>query len=252
MPRTVRYEICLDSAAGVAEAAAAGADRVELCADLLEGGITPSAGMIAQAVAAAEDRLRVHVLIRPRGGDFVYGRREVAAMLHDIETAKRYGAQGIVIGALTADGAVDMDVCAELVAAARPASVTFHRAFDVSRDPLTAFERVVELGADRLLTSGAAPSALEGSALIAELVRRAGDRITILPAGGIDERTAARVVAETGASELHFTATRTAGPHTTFTRPDVHMGGALFPPEHLREVTTADRIRDIVAASRAA
>jgi copper homeostasis protein len=245
----MRYEICLDSADGVAAAAEAGADRVELCAGLFEGGITPSAGMIEQAVAAAAGRIRVHVIIRPRGGDFVYGPAEAEAMLADIRTAKAAGADGVVIGALTPDADIDMALCARLVEASRPLSVTYHRAFDVTRDPEAAFEDVITLGADRLLTSGAAPTALEGAELIARLVEKAAGRIVVMPGGGVNERTAARVVAQTGATELHFTATEAVASQARFVRDGIYMGGALRPPETTRSVTSTARVRAIMEAS---
>jgi copper homeostasis protein len=245
----VRFEICLESADDVAAAAEAGADRVELCAGLFEGGITPSAGMIEQAVAVAAGRLRVHVIIRPRGGDFIYSDSEAAVMLRDIETAKTAGADGVVIGALTPDAEIDTELCERLVVAARPLSVTFHRAFDVTRDPDSAFEDVVSLGVDRLLTSGAAPSALEGADLIARLVEKAAGRIIVLPAGGINERTAARVAEQTGATELHFTAGETVRSPARFVPDGIYMGGALYPPETTRSVTTPARVRAIIAAS---
>jgi copper homeostasis protein len=247
--RNVRYEICVESVDGVTAALQAGADRVELCAALLEGGITPSIGMVEQAVAAAAGRIKVHVIIRPRGGDFVYGPAEAAAMLRDIEVVKAARADGVVIGALTPDADVDTELCARLVEAARPLSVTFHRAFDVTRDPEAAFEDVVGLGVDRLLTSGAAPTALEGSDLIARLVEKAAGRIIILPAGGINERTAARVAGGTGAEELHFTASEAVPSPSRYTRPGISMGGALYPPETVRAVTTAARVQSIIAAA---
>jgi copper homeostasis protein len=243
------YEICLQSADDVAAAAEAGADRVELCAALFEGGITPSQGMVEQAVAVAAGRVRVHVIIRPRGGDFIYTPYEAEVMLRDIALVKAAGADGVVIGALTPDAGIDTGLCARLVAAARPLSVTFHRAFDVTRDPEAAFEDVIALGVDRLLTSGAAPSALEGADLIARLVDKAEGRVIVMPAGGINERTASRVAAQTGARELHFTAHETAASATRFHPGGIHMGGALHPPETTRSVTTAARVRSIIASA---
>src|SRR5579863_3650294 len=128
------FEICIDSVAGVRAAVEAGAARVELCAGLIEGGVTPSIGMVRQARAAGRGRLKVHVIIRPRGGDFLYSKDEFAVMLNDVAAVKAAGADGVVIGLLDAEGAVDENRTAELIAAARPLSVTFHRAFDVSRD----------------------------------------------------------------------------------------------------------------------
>jgi copper homeostasis protein len=245
------YEICLESADDVAAAAEAGADRVELCAALFEGGITPSAGMIEQAIAAADGRIRVHVIIRPRGGDFIYTPSEAEVMLRDIRTAKAAGADGVVIGALTPDAEIDTELCARLVEAARPLSVTFHRAFDVTRTPEKAFEDVIALGVDRLLTSGAAPSALEGADLIARLVETAAGRIIVMPAAGINERTAARVAEQTGAQELHFTANEAVRSKTRFQPAGIYMGGALYPPETTRSVTTPARVRAIIDASGA-
>jgi copper homeostasis protein len=245
----VRYEICLDSADAVAAAAEAGADRVELCAALFEGGITPSKGMIEQAVAVAGGRIGVHVIIRPRGGDFIYSPSEAEVMLRDIEAVKAAGADGVVIGALTPDAEVDTALCARLVEAARPLSVTFHRAFDVTRTPEAAFEDVIALGADRLLTSGAAPTALEGADLIADLVKKAAGRIIVLAGGGINERTAARVAAQTGVEEMHFTATDTVASTARYVPDGIYMGGALYPPETTRSVTTTARVRSIMGAS---
>jgi copper homeostasis protein len=202
----VIFEVCVSTPAGVLAAVAAGADRVELCADLGSGGVTPSAGLIEWASA----RITTHVLIRPRPGDFVYTPDEAAIMLRDIAVAKASGAAGLVIGALTAFGAVDTALCASLVSLARPASVTFHRAFDATADPRSALSDVRSLGVDRLLTSGAAPSALEGAPLIASLVA-CSDGLSILPGGGVTEDTAGELVRLTGARELHFSA-RGSGP----------------------------------------
>ena len=180
------FEICVDSVAGVRAAKAAGADRVELCADLLEGGITPSRGMIRQARTI--EGIGLHVMIRPRGGDFLFDDDEFAAMRSDIETAKAEGADGVVIGLLSATGEIDIARTRELIALARPLSVTFHRAFDMTPEPFEALEALIELGVDRVLTSGQEASVLEGLPLIVELIERAGDRIVIMPGGGITAR----------------------------------------------------------------
>ena len=154
-------EICVDSIAGVRAAKQAGARRVELCADLLEGGITPSLGVIRQARKVSG--IDLNVMIRPRGGDFLFNEDEFATMRADIETAKAEGANGVVIGLLTAAGEVDIARTRELAALARPLSVTFHRAFDVAAEPFRALETLIELGVDRVLTSGQEPTVLEGS-----------------------------------------------------------------------------------------
>jgi len=204
---TLCYEVCVETIDGVRAALAAGADRVELCADLSVGGITPSAGLIEWAAAAAGDRLGVHVLIRPRGGDFVYDADEEDVMARDIRAAKLAGADGVVIGALTPAGTVDAALTGRLIELARPMSVTFHRAFDETADPAAAFDDVLALGTDRLLTSGGAATALEGAGLIGELVARsAGETFEVLAGGGVTEQTAAEIVRRTGVREIHFSA----------------------------------------------
>src|SRR5436853_2466100 len=195
-------EICVDSVAGVRAAKAAGAERVELCGDLLEGGITPSRGMIHEARKIAG--IGLNVIIRPRGGDFLFDDDEFAIMEADIDTAKAEGADGVVIGLLTADGVIDAERTRELVARARPLSVTFHRAFDMTPDPFAALETLVGLGVDRVLPSGQEASVLEGLPLVAELVRRAGGRIIVMPGGGITARNADRIVAAAKPREIHF------------------------------------------------
>ena len=197
----ITLEVCTDSIEGAAAAEEAGAGRVELCANLLEGGTTPSAG----AIELAKDRLRIpiHVMIRPRPGDFSYSAAELEVMARDIESAKRLGAAGVVLGVLTADGVVDAGAVRRLIEGARPLEVTFHRAFDAARDPLDALERIIDLGAGRVLTSGQERSAEDGIDLIRRLVERARGRIVILPGGGVTAANAARIVRETGVREVH-------------------------------------------------
>ena len=238
-------EICVDSVAGVRAAKEAGADRVELCADLLEGGITPSRGMIRQARMIAG--VRLHVIIRPRGGDFLFDADEIAVMQGDIDTAKAESADGVVIGLLTADGTIDAPRTRDLIARARPLSVTFHRAFDMTPDPLAALETLVGLGVDRVLTSGQEASVLEGLPLIAELVRRAGDRIVVMPGGGITARNIDRILAAAKPREIHFAALEPAAGGMRFRREHVFMGGELRPPEYDRLVTSAATIRAVMA-----
>ena len=241
----VIYEICVDSVAGVRAAKAAGADRVELCGDLLEGGTTPSRGMIHEARRIAG--IGLNVMIRPRGGDFLFDDDEFAIMKADIDTAKAEGADGVVIGLLTADGVIDAERTRELVARARPLSVTFHRAFDMTPDPFAALETLVGLGVDRVLTSGQEASVLEGLPLVAELVRRAGNRIIVMPGGGITARNAERIMATASPREMHFAALEPQAGGMKFRRHHVFMGGELRPPEYDRLVTSIDSIRDVMA-----
>ena len=243
----IRYEICVDSIAGIRAAERAGAARVELCAGLLEGGITPSLGMIEAAVRDA--RIGIQVMIRPRGGDFVYSPAELEVMERDIAAAKRAGAGGIVLGLLTPEGAIDVEATRRLVGLARPLAVTFHRAIDMCADAPAALDALIGLGIERVLTSGQEATALEGSALIAALRRRADGRIIVMPGGGITERTIVRVLAETGADEVHFAAlAELAGP-MRHRNPNAFMGGALRPPEFSRLETSEALIRAAMTAA---
>lgn len=243
----MRFEVCVDEVAGVLAAQTAGADRVELCCALVEGGLTPSAGLMEAALAVAT--IDVNVLIRPRGGDFVYDRHEVRAMLRDVEVAAGLGVAGVVIGALTEDGDVDVALCRELRAAARGLSVTFHRAFDMCRRPLDALAAIVDLGADRLLTSGQEASALAGAPLIADLVAAAGDRLAVMPGGGVTERNVRRILDLTGAREVHFSARSTAESPMRHRNSRVSMGGAPRAEEYARRRTDAAAIGAIMSAA---
>jgi copper homeostasis protein len=196
----VLLELCVRGPASAQAAEAGGADRVELCEALDIGGVTPDPATIAAACASLS--IPVHVLIRPRGGDFVYDAGESDAIRDDVAHARRAGAAGVVIGALGPDGQVDRGLIAGLIAISRPLSITFHRAFDAARDPFEALDTLLELGVDRILTSGRADRARDGIALLAELQRRAGDRLTILAAGRVaaDDVPA---LAAAGLREIH-------------------------------------------------
>lgn len=240
----MKFEICVDSVAGVRAARDAGAHRVELCANLLEGGTTPSLGIIRRARMVTG--IGLHVIIRPRGGDFLYDDDEFAAMAVDIAAARAEGADGVVFGLLAQDGTVDRDRTARLIEAARPLAVTFHRAFDMARDPLAALETLIDLGVERVLTSGQEATALEGLPLIADLVARAAGRILVMPGGGITPGNVARVVAGSGAAEIHFAALEPVESAMTFRRPHVFMGGELRAPEYARAVTSAAQVRAVM------
>jgi copper homeostasis protein len=242
------FEVCVESAEGAVAAQAGGAHRVELCSDLLEGGLTPSHGTLA--VARARLQIGIMAMVRPRGGDFCYSAVEFDVMKEDLLAARRLGANGVVFGVLTPDGTVDRDRTAELIALARPLPVTFHRAFDVTRDPFEALETLIALGVDRVLTSGQEPSVLEGLDLIAELVRRAAGRIVVMPGGGITERTMGRIAAASGASELHFASLEPREGRMAYRNPRVFMGGILRPPEYSQDVTRPESVSAIIAAAR--
>jgi len=238
-------EICVDSVEGATAARDAGAARVELCASLIEGGITPSRGMIRQARAISG--IKLHVIIRPRGGDFLFSPEEFAVMAADIETARAEGADGVVIGQLTADGLIDVPRTRELMSIARPMAVTFHRAFDMTPDPFAALETLITLGVERVLTSGQEASVLGGLPLITELVKRAGDRIIVMPGGGITPRNVDRIVGAAKPSEIHFAALQLAEGGMRFRRGHVFMGGELRPPEYDRLLTSEQGIRAIMS-----
>lgn len=248
MAANILLEICIDSIGSALEAARAGAHRLELCAALPLGGLTPSAGTIRQVRGKVS--LPIQVLIRPRGGDFCYSGEEFAIMEQDIETAKALGADGVVLGVLLPDGQLDLERTRRLVALARPMQVTFHRAFDVCADPFRALEELVSLQVDRLLTSGQQASAPQGADLIARLVQQAAGRITVMPGAGLNETNVASLVQETGAREVHMSLSGTAGSAMTFRRPEVKMGGRL--PESEYDYLQADggRIRQVVELIR--
>ena len=200
-PKKITLEICAYTLESALAAQAGGADRVELCSDPSVGGTTPSFGTI---VMARENlTIDLHVMIRPRGGDFLYSELEFAAMKKDIQFCKNTGVNGVVFGILQPNPQVDKERCSELVEASRPMSVTFHRAFDMTADPLQALEDVIACGCTRVLTSGQAQTAVEGASLIAQLVKRAGKRIIVMAGAGIGPQNLAQLVMATGARELH-------------------------------------------------
>lgn len=199
-------EIAANSLASALAAQEGGASRIELCTALELGGLTPSPGQIA----LVRERLSipVHVLVRPRAGDFAYADEEHATMLADIAYCAAAGCDGVVVGALTADGQVDVARCREMAAAAGGLDLTFHRAIDVCRDPAAALEAIIGLGFTRVLSSGGAASAMDGSANLRRLVEQAAGRIEVMPGAGIDADNVASLMAATGARQFHASAKR--------------------------------------------
>ena len=191
----------MDSLAGALAAARAGADRIELCGSLADGGITPSAGLVDACVIELD--IPVHSLVRPRAGDFRYSSSELDVMLRDVRAARGLGAAGIATGALGPRGGIDREATARLVEAAGELPVTFHRAFDLAPDPLGALEELVSLGVARVLSSGGATTASRGARRLRELVEAASGRIEVMPGGGIGPENAARMLRMTGAREVH-------------------------------------------------
>lgn len=239
----VLIEACLDSVPSALAAEAGGARRIELCDNLVEGGTTPSAGTIA----LCKERLGipVFVMIRPRGGEFLYSDVEYEVMRRDIAQAKALGADGVVFGLLTPDGRVDAPRTRALVEAARPLPVTFHRAIDVTPDADEALETLVELGVARVLTSGQAPTAPEGIDVIAGLVRRARGRIGILPGCGIDETNVRDLVQRTGVGEVHVRGTAPVRSAMRYRNPRVSFRSPSEGDDFVFEVTDESRIRAI-------
>ncbi|MEE6261621.1 copper homeostasis protein CutC [Plantactinospora sonchi] len=227
-------EICVGDVPAALTAEAAGADRVELCADLGQGGTTPSLGAVAVALRTLR-RVGVRVMVRPRGGDFRVSEVEERVMLADIAAIRQlpnpHGlAVGVVVGAVTAEGDLDLPVLGRLVEAAGPLPVTVHKAFDEVGDQHAALEAVIAIGADAVLTSGAAPSALAGAQRLAALRQQAGDRLRVIVGGGVRAHNVREVLALTGAREVHL-------------RAPVQRNG--------REATDGDEVRRVVAAVRA-
>lgn len=242
----MNVEICVDSPDAAAAAEAGGAVRVELCANLFEGGTTPSAGCI-RVTRERVGRAGLHVLIRPRAGDFLYSESEWAVVCADVITAKTLAADGVVVGCLTPEGDIDVVRLQQLVALARPMQVTFHRAFDMCREPRRALEQLVELGVDRLLTSGQDSSCLEGVDLIAELHAQAAGRIVVMPGGGITARNVAKIVAATGVRDVHMSARTTVASGMLHRNGNAFMGGVLRPAEFEWKTTSSDIVRAVVA-----
>jgi len=243
MSKPITLEICLESVDSVIAADRGGAQRVELCANLLEGGTTPSAGAIRAARENA--KIGINVMIRPRGGDFLYTDAEFASMKHDIRIAKELGADGIVLGLLRADGTVDVERTRQLVELAQPLPVTFHRAIDVSRDLLEALEDVISTGAARVLTSGGQPSVIDGAAMVAKMVELAKDRVIVMPGCGIRPDNVLSILEATGAREVHIALEEETPSGMQYRKAEIPMGG-VDGREYVRFVTPDDAVRGVV------
>ncbi len=240
----MNVEACVDSIESALAAEAGGADRLELCDNLAEGGTTPSAGTIA--VCRELVGIPLFVLVRARGGSFVYSAAEVEAMARDVALCRELRADGVVIGALRPDGAIDLDATRFLIAAARPMAVTFHRAFDVCRDPAAALDELIGLGVERVLTSGQQASAIDGAVLIGQLVQRAAGRIGILAGGGVTEENVRRLVSITGVHEIHVRGASPATSEMQYHNPRISFQKPVTTDDRVRMETDAERIRAIV------
>ena len=242
-----RVEVCIDSLYGAKVAKEGGAARVELCSALEIGGVTPSIALV-KAVREVEG-IELFVLIRPRGGDFLYDEGEIQTMLRDIEEVKMCGADGVVIGALTPEGDVDTSLCRDLIAAAGGMRVTFHRAFDMCRDRYSALRDIIGLGCERILTSGGAQTAMEGALELAELVRRADGAISIMAGSGVNSQNAAMICSLTGVTELHASARRPLYSAMQYRHSGVMMGSESK-DEYLVKRTSLEEVRAIVESVR--
>jgi copper homeostasis protein len=196
-------EICVDDAAGVDAAVAGGADRIELCSALELGGLTPSVAFLDYALRTG---CPIHMMVRPRGGGFVYDQSDVALMIDEIGAAVVRGVAGVVVGALRSDGGLDRDALARFRDAAQDAAIVLHRAIDLVPDPVGAVRVTAALGYDKVLSSGGAPTAIDGVATLAAMVAAAGERLSIIAGSGVRPDNIARIIAETGVREVHGSA----------------------------------------------
>lgn len=239
-----KFEVCANSVESCLAAQEGGADRVELCAGIPEGGTTPSYGEIKVARRLLTTT-RLHVIIRPRGGDFLYTPLEMERMEEDIRACKALGVDGVVIGCLTEDGEVDVEANRRLVACADGMSVTFHRAFDCTAHPLQALEDIISLGCDRILTSGQQPKAVEGTRLLAELREKAQGRIKLLAGCGVTEDNIRTIYDATGIREYHFSARVEVPSKMKYINTEVYMG-AKGADESNGLVTSVERVRNTI------
>lgn len=237
-------ENCANSALSCKYAQEGGADRVELCAGIPEGGTTPSYGEIKVAREILT-KTKLNVIIRPRGGDFLYNDTEIEIMANDITMAKSLGVDGVVFGCLDKYGEIDMKAMKYLMDKSKGLSVTFHRAFDMCKSPFDSLEKIIELGCNRILTSGQQSNAEKGIDLIKQLVSKAGDRIIIMPGCGIKENNIHKIAVETGAKEFHTSARETVESEMIFRNQNVSMGGTVHIDEYKKEVTSINRLQEI-------
>lgn len=243
-------EIVVYNVTSALQAQAGGADRIELCDNPGEGGTTPSLGTVE--TIRQNTTLDIFPMVRPRGGDFCYSNYEFHAMKRDIHHFQKAGADGVVVGILTPDGRIDKKRCKELIDKIRPLKVTCHRAFDMTRDPFEALEDCIEVGFDRILTAGQKPKAIEGVALIAELVNRAAGRILIMPGSGVNESTVQAIVSQTSVHEIHFSATAMTTSPMAYHNPAITGMGADSGSEYMLRSVDPGRIKNMRALAESA
>lgn len=239
-----KFEVCANSVESCLAAQNGGADRVELCAGIPEGGTTPSYGEIKIARKLLSATM-LHVIIRPRGGDFLYSPLEIERMKEDIKLCKDLGVDGVVFGCLNSDGTVDMENNRKLMECAKGMSVTFHRAFDRTKDPFKAMDNIIELGCNRILTSGQQPKAVEGTALLAQLKKKAENRIILLAGSGVTEDNIKHIYDTTGIREYHFSARVSVKSKMTNICPTIYMGEKGADEQNIL-VTSSERVMNTI------
>lgn len=242
----ILLEACVDSIESALAAQEGGADRIELCANLIEGGTTPSTGTIDLACKLVS--IPIMVMIRPRGGDFFYSDIEFEEMKRNIELIKQFKIAGIVFGILREDGTVDKERTKTLIQLARPMLITFHRAFDMTRNPFEALDDLIDLGVERVLTSGHESNVVEGMEILKKLVEKAGEKIIIMPGGGVNENNVSEIISKCGVKEIHASARVRKESRMKFRNQKTKMSDSKNMREYEMMVTSADRIRAIKEA----
>nr|XP_034328843.1 copper homeostasis protein cutC homolog isoform X2 [Crassostrea gigas] len=237
-------EVCVDSVISAINAENGGAIRLELCANLSEGGTTPTTGMLKTIKKYV--KIPVFVMLRPRGGDFLYSKEEIEVMKMEVVDLKLSGADGFVFGFLQEDGKIDKQLCSKFLELVKPLPATFHRAIDMTSDILQALDDVVDLGFQRLLTSGGSSTALEGLPMIQQMVERAGQRICIMPGGGISSGNLERILNGSGAREFHGSARAAIPSRMEYRKEGISMGISLCPPEFSVKVTDKVKVQKLV------
>lgn len=239
----IKLEVCVDSIASAIAAQEGGADRIELCDFLAAGGTTPSAGMIETVRKYL--KIDVYVLIRPRRGDFLYSKNEFEVMKRDIEMCRNMGVNGVVIGMLTKDASIDLARVTELIEIASPLQITFHRAFDLTAEPMKAFEELLTLPVHRLLTSGQQACAQDGIPLIQSLNKISAGKIKIMPGSGINKGNVSEIITNTGVTEIHASLRSTIGSRMANQKKYPPMSDSLNLSEYEQKVADTEKIKEI-------
>lgn len=241
--RKPKIEICLENIESIIAAENSGADRVELCSDLFEGGLTPSLGMLR--TARKHCSIAINVMVRPRGGDFCYSDLEFETMLENVRIIKEEGANAIVFGILNPDGTIDKKRSKQIIEAARPLEVTFHRAIDMTPSAIASLQTLIELGVERVLTSGLEATTMEGLITLKKMIRFAKDSIIVMPGGGISERNLEFINKELGAKEYHLSLKKEKQSQMLYKPNHIFMGGVLRQPEFSIKTVDGNKVKAV-------